>query len=555
MNVIEFPLDRVRNPEREAASNEPDAKNPANEARVQPTYAVGANATEAERLQAVRTADREEAERLIRRNRMPFEKREQANGDDLPKAPKAAPGPATQNTNSIKAAPVFAKSGYEIPKSVAAQYVAFEGKFLDRKSETVHFEDKGRVLSTESNDRTVIAHMVEVAKAKSWGELNLKGTEEFRREAWMAAELAGLQSRGFKPTPQDHARLQVARETMRIGAGEKKPDAAERAVANILEFANAAPLDRSVPKTERVGPTNQEVQPQATSADTRVPRVEANRPPSPPSSPAAGAPAASSPSTEQPSAPGLQERPGVTAGVLLEHGPARFEHNPKKNPSYFVKVETAAGERTVWGKDLERAVAESRIQVGQRIELEKSGSKPALAVERKFDEQGREVEAKTIETQRNAWQATSSDAPKRTAEAVSPEVAAYRDEQRRIAQTREAFLRGELPLRPEQQQIVDAARERIKEAAARSVMEEAIKGLPAQAQETVRGEFEGAVADARANNRPLDVPMPRVSEQTIEKVRAEIAREQGVPERNQEERAVAEHVISEHDAPSLELDY
>jgi hypothetical protein len=120
---------------------------------------------------------------------------------------------------------------------------------------------------------------------------------------------------------------------------------------------------------------------------------------------------------------------------------------------------------------------------------------------------------------------------------------------------REAFLRGELPLKPEQQVIVDAARERIKETAARSVMEDAIKGLSPQAQETVRGEFESVVADARANNRPLDVPMPQVSEQTIEKVRAEIVREQGAPERNQEERAVAEHVVSEHDAPSLELDY
>ena len=533
MNVIEFPLDRVRNPEREAASNEADAKNPANEDRVQPTFAVGADAGTAERLQGVRQADREEAERLLRRNRAPVEKDASADADDPAKPNKAASGAVAQNTNVIKPAPVFAKSGYEIPKSVAAQYVAFEGKFLDRKSETVHFEDKGRVLSTESNDRTVIAHMVEVAKAKGWGELNLKGTEEFRREAWMAAELAGLQSRGFKPTPQDHARLQAARETMRIGAGEKKQDAAERAVANVLEFAKATPVDRAVPKTEPVGPTGRAAQPQATAADMRapapgVPGSEANPLASPSASPAPStptpvpsvAPAAPPPGTTQPSALNPQERPGVTAGVLLEHGPARFEHDPKKNPSYFVKVETAAGARTVWGKDLERAVAESGIQIGRRIELEKTGSKPALAVERKFDEQGREVEAKTVETQRNAWQATSPDAPKRTAQAeqpsVPPEVSAYRDEQRRIAQTREAFLRGQLPLRPEQQQIVDAARERIKEAAARSVMEEAIKGLPAQAQDTVRGEFESAVADARANNQPLDVPMPQVSEQTIE---------------------------------------
>ncbi|MEM5312610.1 LPD7 domain-containing protein [Paraburkholderia sp. JHI869] len=41
--------------------------------------------------------------------------------------------------------------------------------------------------------------MVEVAKAKNWSELQIKGTEEFRRQAWIAAELAGVPTRGFRP--------------------------------------------------------------------------------------------------------------------------------------------------------------------------------------------------------------------------------------------------------------------------------------------------------------------------------------------------------------------
>jgi hypothetical protein len=208
-------------------------------------------------------------------------------------------------------------------------------------------------------------------------------------------------------------------------------------------------------------------------------------------------------------------------------------------------------------------VKNSGIQPGQWIELEKVGSKPALAVERKFDEQGREIEAKTIETQRNAWRATSPNAPARNqGEPAAPaslptEVAAEIAERRRIAQVREAFLRGELPLKPEQQVIVDAARERIKETAARAVMEDAIRGLSPQAQETARGEFESVVADARANNRPLDVPMPQVSEQTIERVRAEMAREQGASDRKRsaQEAAAAEYATSEQDAPSLEPDH
>jgi len=141
--------------------------------------------------------------------------------------------------NELKAAPVFAKSGYAVPDSVVAQYVRFDGKFLDRKTEVVHFVDSGRKLETDSNDRQVIRNMVEVAKAKNWGELHLKGSEEFKREAWIAAELAGLKSTGFKPKPQDHALLQVAREEMRISAGER--DAAATARGNTIAAVGSDP--------------------------------------------------------------------------------------------------------------------------------------------------------------------------------------------------------------------------------------------------------------------------------------------------------------------------
>jgi len=80
MNVIEFPLDRVRNPEQDAVGNEPDAKNPANEPRETPRYAIaGEHADAARRLQRIRANEREEAERLMQRNRAPFDKESDAN--------------------------------------------------------------------------------------------------------------------------------------------------------------------------------------------------------------------------------------------------------------------------------------------------------------------------------------------------------------------------------------------------------------------------------------------------------------------------------------------
>jgi hypothetical protein len=540
MNVIEFPADRINYRERDAA-NEGDASSiraratpPANEpdATEVPEGATPLDEATQERMKQIREADRKKVEALLRRD---------APTDEGVKPVKDAPKPLKSNVgeNTIRPKPLFEKSGYEVPKSVNAQYVAFEGKYLDRKSETVHFEDKGRSLATESESRDVIAHMVEIAKAKNWGELQLKGTEEFRRQAWIAAELAGVPSRGFRPSAQDRAMVQAAREAMHIGAADRSAGAEPKRENTIEAGAGLPAVDRAQDKTQDKGPARDTAG--APSESKTAPareegEAQANI------GKAAAAPADSG------AGKGADpvSRPGVTEGILLEHGAANFEHDPKKNASYFVKVETPQGERTVWGLDLERAIGESGVQPGQRIELEKGGSKLVRALERQFDEKGNELAPKPIESKRNEWHVSSPDVPPREKPAQSEivadirrEVAADLADSRAIAAAREKFLRGELTLNDRQKAALDAARERIKERAARAVMEDQIKGLKPEDQETVRGEFERAVADARANNRPLDVPMPQVSERTIENVRAEIAREQGTPE---------------HSTPSLEID-
>src|SRR5471032_1739972 len=255
MNEIEFPADRIDYRERGAANaddasairarstpraNEPDAGTlPGNrESRV--------NSATQERLRKIRAADRGKVEALMKRD----SSTKPVTNPATDEAVKLATGTgkplgktADQTENTIRPKPIFEKTGYDVPKSVSNLYGAHEGKFLDRKSETVHLEDKGRSLSTASEDRDVIAHMVEVAKAKNWGELQLKGTEEFRRQAWIATELAGVPTRGFKPKAQDRAALTAAREAMRIGAGKgvgERSNDADKARTNEMESADAA---------------------------------------------------------------------------------------------------------------------------------------------------------------------------------------------------------------------------------------------------------------------------------------------------------------------------
>jgi hypothetical protein len=250
--------------------------------------------------------------------------------------------------------------------------------------------------------------------------------------------------------------------------------------------------------------------------------------------------------------------------VLVAHGPAPFNHDEKQNDSYYATVRTQDGERTVWGLDLERAIAASGVQTGQQIELEKGGSRSVTAQQRQFDRKGKELAPKTVTSRRNEWFVSSPDVPGLPTREQREALASARregDERRRIVEARERFLKGEWKFSREQQATLDAARERIKEQAAREVLRDEIKSLPEQQQEKLMGEFESAVAAARAANRSLDVPMPQVSEATIEAVREQIERERAGQDRASEPREQtsdqptheAGHEAG-HGAPTIELE-
>ncbi|WP_435657042.1 Ti-type conjugative transfer relaxase TraA [Brucella pituitosa] len=87
----------------------------------------------------------------------------------------------------------------------------------------------------------------------------------------------------------------------------------------------------------------------------------------------------------------------TNAGRLVEHGAAPYEHNPEARESYFVTLENDKGEqRTVWGVDLKRALAEGRPpgsaspEIGDRIGLQHEGATRVTLPD-------------GTQTQRNSW--------------------------------------------------------------------------------------------------------------------------------------------------------
>ena len=197
------------------------------------------------------------------------------------------------------------------------------------------FTDRGHRLTTASENTEVIKSLVDIAKARAWDEIVVKGSERFRREAWMTARMAGIEVRGYRASEFEESKL-------------------------VRMFAEKSGAERR----------------------------------------AAALPNANVPQWRQ------EERASARfMGKLLEHGRAPYKHDPKEPMSYFARIQTERGERTVWGVDLERAFKESytRPKTGDAVGLTSSrkDSVKVTVAERGVD--GQVSGEKQLETHRNRW--------------------------------------------------------------------------------------------------------------------------------------------------------
>ncbi len=97
------------------------------------------------------------------------------------------------------------KAPRPVPPAIAEKYTQDGQRYYDRSSElkTPAFTDRGDKFSTARHDSQVASDMVEMARARGWEQIELKGDEEFRRAAWIAAEAKGIQTKGYTPTEKE----------------------------------------------------------------------------------------------------------------------------------------------------------------------------------------------------------------------------------------------------------------------------------------------------------------------------------------------------------------
>lgn len=285
--------------------------------------------------------------------------------------------------------PILKRTGYELPAHVASAYSIEGGLFRDKDSYKVRFEDHGKKLSTSLEDRTVIAHMVDVAEAKQWDHIELTGTQSFRQMAWLEAESRGIRTKGYDPSPQDRQQLAQAKKvrgvTIETGADKAK---------NSIVVNTEHQLDVNDQSTERF--SSEQPTTDRTNSDKKL-AIEQ------PAADRMNSDKKVEPAQPAGTANSSGEKGGPIIGRLVAHGRDHFNHDPDEKVSYFVTLRTPAGERKIWGKDLERSMAGGEFKPGDTISLERKGWEPVTVDANVRDDAGKVVGKEEIEAQRYVW--------------------------------------------------------------------------------------------------------------------------------------------------------
>lgn len=232
-----------------------------------------------------------------------------------------------------------------VPEAVRRQFVQVGRKYYFPDGARA-FTDRGSRLTTPSENTEVIRSLIVIAQARGWNDITVNGTERFRKEAWFAARLAGIDVRGYRPTDFEQERLaRAAVRRGRSGADDARPSPQ----APRGDEAESALRERSAAERPRRG--------------------------------------------------------ALLIGRLIDHGRATYLQDPHEPMSYFAKIETERGERTLWGVDLERAFKQSltRPQIGDEIGL-RPVRKDAVTVKApERDAHGQVIGEKNLDTHRNRW--------------------------------------------------------------------------------------------------------------------------------------------------------
>ncbi len=115
---------------------------------------------------------------------------------------------ATENT-IVSAAPGRSTRRGDVPDAIQQRYLTDErggpglGFYIDATIIRPAFRDRGYRLDLDRADPKAIRDASEIARHRGWSIVTVRGSAEFRREAWLVGMGLGLEVQGYRPTERD----------------------------------------------------------------------------------------------------------------------------------------------------------------------------------------------------------------------------------------------------------------------------------------------------------------------------------------------------------------
>ncbi|MCU1124908.1 hypothetical protein JAK51_01470 [Stenotrophomonas maltophilia] len=231
------------------------------------------------------------------------------------------------------------------PPSVLAKFTLRGNEVINKRTEDVAFVDSGRELRVKGDvSKDVVDALLDTAVSRGWSPVKLFGEKAFKATMWMAFASKGIETQGYTPSKEE---LSVAAHNRTLNGVDNRI-AGEPGKQEPITSTKVSGRGEELPKKGEAG----------------------------------------------------------LAGKILEHGEANYNFDKAENLSYFVKLATQAGEKTVWGVDLKRALEQAGAKVGSQVKLENLGKAAVSVVGALRNEKNEVVGHGTIDTHRNSWKAS-----------------------------------------------------------------------------------------------------------------------------------------------------
>ena len=121
---------------------------------------------------------------------------------------------------------------YVVADQQAKEGVSLEARvYADERGEYLAFKATEDRLTTRLDSAQVVHDMIAVAEHRNWQAIHLRGSAEFRREAWLEASARGMEVTGYEPTDIDRRALDRF---------ETRSNGADRAANNVTAIDASA---------------------------------------------------------------------------------------------------------------------------------------------------------------------------------------------------------------------------------------------------------------------------------------------------------------------------